>query len=204
MHRGSDLHEDNSHEEYLFKGRTENDVGVIDWSQIASSMTGVERLVRLLREVSGSRSPAPKIENRELDSNRCHPGLRACPYVPTSTRDNWRPSGSWPIYFAIYSKTHMRFRRQVMTSQGIEGKGATEMKSYSTFGDKEVLTLHQLRLLEWMHAATSKRTSMSEPLSESANRTSVPELWNLTEGVEPYPWQLECRAKWHRKGTGDR
>lgn len=64
MHRGSDLHEDNSHEE-PFQRETENDVGVIDWSQIASSMTGVERLVRLLREVSGSRSPAPKsrIEN---------------------------------------------------------------------------------------------------------------------------------------------
>ena len=64
MHQESDLHEGTFQEEY-FQRETENDVGVIDWSQIASSMTGVERLVRLLREVSGSRSPMPKsrIEN---------------------------------------------------------------------------------------------------------------------------------------------
>ena len=89
-----------------------------------------------------------------------------------------------------------------MTSERVAGKDATEMKSSSAFGDKEVLSLHQLRLLEWMYAATRKRMSESEPLSESANRVSVPELWNLTEDVEPYPWQVECRAKWHRKGQG--
>ena len=76
------------------------------------------------------------------------------------------------------------------------------MKSASAFGDEKVLSLHQLRLLEWMHADTRKRTSESEPLSESANRTVIPESWSLTEGVEPYPWQIECCAKWHRKGRG--
>ena len=64
VHQESDLPEGNFQKEY-FQRETETDVGVIDWSQIASSMTGVERLVRLLREVSGVRSPTPKsrIEN---------------------------------------------------------------------------------------------------------------------------------------------
>ena len=63
-HQEKDLHEGDFKEEY-FQGETERAVGVIDWSQIASSMTGVERLVRLLREASGTRSPTPRsrIEN---------------------------------------------------------------------------------------------------------------------------------------------
>jgi superfamily II DNA or RNA helicase len=67
------------------------------------------------------------------------------------------------------------------------------------FGPKESLKLHQLRLLEWMTTTGSKRfgdESLEIPSDEKKQAASLPDLWNLTKGVEPYEWQKKCVAKW--------
>src|SRR5439155_13822779 len=61
------------------------------------------------------------------------------------------------------------------------------------------LKLHQLRLLEWMTTTGSKRfgdESLEIRSDEKTHPASIPDLWNLTKGVEPYEWQKKCVAKW--------
>lgn len=64
-----------------------------------------------------------------------------------------------------------------------------------SFGPKESLLLHQLRLLEWQATTGQKRreTGKAEPKSEVV---PVPDRWKLTKGVTPYKWQQDCIQRW--------
>jgi len=69
----------------------------------------------------------------------------------------------------------------------------------SLFGEAEALRLHQLRLLEWMVTAGRKRLVDDSQPAVSRVPAVIPDVWKLTKGVEPLPWQQECIAKWRRK-----
>src|SRR5690242_4263248 len=71
------------------------------------------------------------------------------------------------------------------------------------FGDTDALRLHQLRLLEWMNTADQKRPMDQEQQVPPGDPVGIPEVWKLTKGVEPLPWQRQCMAKWQeKKGHG--
>jgi superfamily II DNA or RNA helicase len=73
----------------------------------------------------------------------------------------------------------------------------------SLFGDAEALTLHQLRLAEWMVMAGRKRFVDDTQPDEPSEPVAIPSTWKLTKGVEPHPWQQMCIAKWRKnKGRG--
>ena len=73
----------------------------------------------------------------------------------------------------------------------------------SLFGEAEALRLHQLRLLEWMLTAERKQFVDDSPPAVPQEPAVMPDVWKLTEGVEPLPWQQECIAKWRmKKGRG--
>jgi len=70
------------------------------------------------------------------------------------------------------------------------------------FGDREALELHQLQTLEWMVTPARKR-GPSDTSDEATPHVPLPESWILTRGIDRYPWQDECIAKWlDSKGKG--
>ncbi len=79
---------------------------------------------------------------------------------------------------------------------------ASKDKSEIPFHSEQRLTLHQLRLLEWMAKEERKRiVDEGEEDDESPNRSSVmPERWELTKGVRPYEWQRRCIDRWFENG----
>src|SRR5947207_1331886 len=85
----------------------------------------------------------------------------------------------------------------------MENTRAARMSPDDLFGDAEALRLHQLRLLEWMATAARKRSlDDAEPLSPD-EPFGVPDVWKLTKGVAPHPWQQQCIARWReKKGRG--
>lgn len=79
----------------------------------------------------------------------------------------------------------------------------TRMTPDSLFGDAEALVLHQLRLAEWMVTAGRKRLVGDEEPDAPRSPAVMPGTWNLTKGVEPYPWQQHCIEQWLKnKGHG--
>jgi superfamily II DNA or RNA helicase len=71
------------------------------------------------------------------------------------------------------------------------------------FGDAEALALQQLRLAEWMVTAGRKRLVDYRESDAPRRPAVIPAAWNLTKGVEPYPWQQYCIEQWRRnKGRG--
>lgn len=73
------------------------------------------------------------------------------------------------------------------------------MDPESLFGEAEALRLHQLRLLEWMVTAERKPVMDDGQPAASQEPAVIPDVWKLTKGVEPLPWQQECIAKWRKK-----
>jgi superfamily II DNA or RNA helicase len=79
----------------------------------------------------------------------------------------------------------------------------TRIDPTDLFGDSDALRLHQLRLLEWMNMADQKRSVDQEQQVPPGEPVRIPEVWKLTKGVEPLPWQRQCMAKWQeKKGHG--
>src|SRR6266536_127832 len=72
----------------------------------------------------------------------------------------------------------------------------------SLFSDADALRLHQLRLLELMATAGRKPSGDDAQLAESQESAVIPDVWKLTKGVEPLPWQQQCIAQWRKKGRG--
>jgi len=73
------------------------------------------------------------------------------------------------------------------------------MELDSLFGDTEALHLHQLRLLEWMGAAGRKRFVDDTEPPTPQEPVGIPDVWKLTNEIEPHAWQSECIAKWRKK-----
>ena len=73
------------------------------------------------------------------------------------------------------------------------------------FHSPEQLTLHQLRLLEWM-ATTGRKRFVDEDASAEETATepaALPDKWQLTKGIQPYEWQEKCIGNWfQKKGRG--
>src|SRR5262245_30670114 len=67
------------------------------------------------------------------------------------------------------------------------------------FGERESLTLHQLKLLEWM-ATTGRKRFSDEPTTPEESLSDIPQIWKLTLGITRYAWQDECIAKWRDNG----
>lgn len=60
---------------------------------------------------------------------------------------------------------------------------------------RDRLLLHQLRLLEWQDARNNREEKHT--IDELGNKgTTVPEIWNLTKGINLYAWQEECIVNW--------
>lgn len=77
------------------------------------------------------------------------------------------------------------------------------MNPDSLFGDADALALHQLRLAEWMATVGHDRSADNIEATAPRQPASVPDTWELTRGVEPYPWQQECVALWQKnRGRG--
>ena len=64
------------------------------------------------------------------------------------------------------------------------------------------LLLHQLRLYEWRQAQAEKGspTVIPQQLEPDDEDVSIPRHWKLTNGVQLYPWQDECVARWFNQG----
>lgn len=80
-----------------------------------------------------------------------------------------------------------------------ENTGKSRLDSDRLFGDEEALDLHQLRLLEWMVTTGRKRFVDDPQPAIACESVVIPEIWKLTKGVEPHPWQHECVSKWRKK-----
>jgi superfamily II DNA or RNA helicase len=69
--------------------------------------------------------------------------------------------------------------------------------------DRDRLSLHQLRLLEWMESRTAaeqkKRFNRDTQDAQPLPRTA-PEHWALTRDVELYSWQEDCIRSWFDAG----
>jgi superfamily II DNA or RNA helicase len=63
------------------------------------------------------------------------------------------------------------------------------------FGGEEQLLLHQLRLCEWQSNRLQTNDSIKSETSDSL-KTTLPQKWRLTQGVELYQWQDDCLEKW--------
>lgn len=73
----------------------------------------------------------------------------------------------------------------------------------SLFGEREALTLHQLRQLEWMVTAGHKRFVDDATPDVPSEPAAIPDIWKLTKGVEALEWQRECVSEWRKnKGRG--
>jgi superfamily II DNA or RNA helicase len=67
--------------------------------------------------------------------------------------------------------------------------------------NEQLLTLHQLQLLQWLESR--KRTALSKGDSKAetaAGSEIVSDRWTLTRGVELYPWQIDCIRSWFDYG----
>lgn len=64
------------------------------------------------------------------------------------------------------------------------------------------LLLHQLRLLEWMQEQERKESASVSLAPNKADEEDalIPARWELTRGVNLYPWQTECIERWFRAG----
>lgn len=72
----------------------------------------------------------------------------------------------------------------------------------AAFGDAEALALHQLRLLEWMSTTGRKRIVGADHPQEEET-TAAPDRWQLTKGIQRYPWQDSCIDAWLKnRGQG--
>ena len=72
------------------------------------------------------------------------------------------------------------------------------------FGENERLLLHQLRLCEWQSNRLQTDDDTVKPVTTENLKTSLPQKWRLTQGVELYHWQHECVEQWFEnafKGT---
>jgi superfamily II DNA or RNA helicase len=77
------------------------------------------------------------------------------------------------------------------------------MNPDNLFGDAEALALQQLRLAEWMATAGRKRLVDDAEPTAPGGPAVMPGTWNLTKGVQPYPWQQHCIERWRKnKGRG--
>jgi hypothetical protein len=77
-------------------------------------------------------------------------------------------------------------------------------QSASRFGESEQLTLHQLRLLEWLDSRTVRPTEDTAVAPATATTAGVPEKWHLARDVQLYEWQADCIERWFaagRRGT---
>lgn len=63
-------------------------------------------------------------------------------------------------------------------------------------GNDERLTLHQLRLLEWLDARSERKKDQGTKNGDQSAGVAVPRRWILTQGVTLYDWQEECLKKW--------
>jgi superfamily II DNA or RNA helicase len=68
------------------------------------------------------------------------------------------------------------------------------------FGEPEQLTLHQLRLLEWLDSRTVRPTEDTAVAPTTATTAAMPEKWHLARDVQLYEWQAECIEKWFAAG----
>ena len=77
-----------------------------------------------------------------------------------------------------------------------------EPKAGPVLSKEQRLTLHQLRLLEWLEEQAGR--AMEEPEAEEGETaelpTALPERWDLTQGVTLYDWQADCLQRWFDAG----
>lgn len=72
-----------------------------------------------------------------------------------------------------------------------------ELIKKNLFTDNDALLLHQLRLVEWLSNSTRSTDGIAEAQPTRLDgHILVPSQWNLTQGIEPYPWQKECIRRW--------
>jgi superfamily II DNA or RNA helicase len=81
----------------------------------------------------------------------------------------------------------------------MENTRPTRIDPDSFFDEADALRLHQLRLLEWMATAGRKRFVEDVQPTAPPDAMGVPELWKLTMGIDPRPWQHQCIVKWRKK-----
>lgn len=85
-----------------------------------------------------------------------------------------------------------------------EKENITKTHRASYLSSEDHLTLHQLKLLEWLD---SKKPEDEKDLREqilSVDRAqAMPDKWQLTRGIKLYDWQNECISKWleQKRGT---
>jgi superfamily II DNA or RNA helicase len=70
----------------------------------------------------------------------------------------------------------------------------------SRFGKSEQLTLHQLRLLEWLDSRSVRLTENTKVAPPTVTTAGVPEKWHLAQDVQLYEWQAECIERWFAAG----
>jgi superfamily II DNA or RNA helicase len=81
----------------------------------------------------------------------------------------------------------------------MENPRPTRINPDGFFDEADALRLHQLRLLEWMATAGRKRFVDDVQQTPPHDALGVPELWKLTMGIDPRPWQQQCILKWRKK-----
>src|SRR5271157_2698123 len=124
-----------------------------------------------------------------------------CLFAMSSMPTNWRRSKTWLTCSAICFNIRTHSPRKATNNIVGEKTRNPRIEPASLFGDSEELKLHQLRLREWMVTAGRRRFEDEAPATVPRANIEIPEIWKLTEGVEPHPWQHECIVKW-RKNRG--
>ena len=81
----------------------------------------------------------------------------------------------------------------------METSRPTRINTDRFFDEADALRLHQLRLLEWMATAGRKRFVEDVQQTPPHDAVGVPDLWKLTLGIDPRPWQHKCIVKWRKK-----
>ena len=73
-------------------------------------------------------------------------------------------------------------------------RNSSRLDPASLFGDEQRLALHQLRLLDWWIEANQRKDLSPARVQEGVPQVAVeiPEIWNLTKGIQPHRWQQEC------------
>lgn len=86
---------------------------------------------------------------------------------------------------------------------------ASDMKDFDKtqqdvcLSSQDHLTLHQLRLLEWLDSKMpeDKKSSNEDALIDARAKT-IPEKWQLTKSIALYEWQRACVDRWFEQKRG--
>ena len=73
-------------------------------------------------------------------------------------------------------------------------------KNERIFTESDQLMLHQLRLMEWLDSNIEAQAKGKAVVDTETKAISLPEKWQLTKGIQLYPWQEQCIDKWFDAG----